>query len=53
MGAARLGGVERAVDIVDGHRLLADLEAFDVAGREIRDGADGNGIFCHDETDKT
>jgi len=48
VGAARLGGIEGAVDIVDGDELAADLEALDAAGRQIGGGADGNGIFGHD-----
>ena len=47
MRAIRLGGVEGAVDIVDGHALVADLEALDAAGREIGGGADGDTGFCH------
>ena len=52
MGAARLGSVKGAVDIVDGHNLVADIEALDVAGRDIGGGADGNRIFCHGLTDR-
>jgi hypothetical protein len=51
VGAARLRGIEGAVDVVDGHELVAHLEAFDVAGRQIGCGADGDGIFGHDLTD--
>jgi hypothetical protein len=47
MRAARLGGVEDAVDIVDRHELIADLAADDAIDRNVRDGADGNWIFCH------
>ena len=47
VGALRLGGVESAVDIVDGDKFVSHLEALDVAGREIGGGTDGNGIFCH------
>ena len=50
MGAARLGGIERAVDIVDGDDLVADFEALDAAGRKIGRGADGDGVFCHEGT---
>jgi hypothetical protein len=48
MGAVRLGGVEGAVDIVDGHALVADLEALDAAGRKIGGSADRHGVLCHD-----
>ena len=48
MGAARLGGIEGAVDIVDGDDLVTDLEALDAAGWDIGGCADGDGIFCHD-----
>src|SRR5262249_15262002 len=51
VGAARLRGVESAVDVVDGHELVSHLEAFDVAGRQISRGADGDGVFGHDLTD--
>ena len=47
VGAAGLGGVEDAVDIVDRHQLVADLAADDAVDRDIRGGADGNWIFCH------
>jgi len=47
MGAIRLGGVERAVDVVDGDALVPHLEAPDTAGREVGRRADGNGIFGH------
>ena len=40
VGAARLGGVEGAVDIVDGDEFLADLEADDAVCRHVGGGAD-------------
>jgi len=46
MGAARLGGVEGAADIVDRDELVADLAADHAVLRDIGNGADGNGI-CH------
>src|SRR4029077_17162854 len=42
VGAARLRGVESAVDVVDGHELVAHLEALHGARGQIGDGADGN-----------
>src|SRR5262249_55636861 len=51
VGAARLRGVEGAADVVDGHELVAHLEAFDAAGGQIGRGADGDGIFGHDLAD--
>ena len=50
MGAARLGRIEGAVDVVDGYDLVADLEALDVAGRKVGCGADGDRVFCHEGT---
>ena len=47
VGALRLGGVEGAVDIVDGHAFVPHLEALDVARREVGGGTDANEIFCH------
>src|SRR4051812_15763471 len=53
MGATCLGGIEGAVDIVDGDGLAADLKALDASGRKIGGGADGKGVFGHDVTDVT
>jgi hypothetical protein len=47
VGAAGLGGVKDALDIVDRHELIAHLAADHAIDRNIRDGADGNRIFCH------
>src|SRR5262249_23311954 len=47
VGALRLGGVEGAINVVDGHAFVPHLEALDVAGREVGGGTDANEIFCH------
>src|SRR5262249_31661637 len=51
VGAARLGGVEGAVDIVDRHQLVADLEALDGAGRQIGGGTNRKYCCGHDLID--
>ena len=45
MSAVRFGRIEGAVDIVDGHELIADLEAPDAAGGQLGDGANGDRIL--------
>jgi hypothetical protein len=51
MGAAAFGGIKAAVNIVDRHELVAELERFDGARRDIRSRAHRNRVFCHDVTE--